>query len=216
MNKSRRSRNICTPKASRWLTPMFHCLETRPVAAKNSSSRKKWELTCWSENQPREPWIPSKSLCKEYNIKVAIHDHPQPSHYWNPETVLAAIKDRGPLMGACADTGHWVRSGLDPVGCLKDTARACVRCLHFKDLNAKGRKGHDVPWGTGVGNCKGMMEELQRQGFRGAFLAEYEYHFENSMPGAGRVREVLRPDLRGTGCFRPNLQNRHALNLRRV
>jgi len=122
-----------------------------------------------------------EKLCKEYNIKVAIHDHPKPSHYWNPETVLAAIKGRSPLMGACADTGHWVRSGLDPVECLK-ILQGHVICLHFKDLAEKNPKSHDVPWGTGVGNCKGMMEELQRQGFHGAFCAEYEYHFDRSMP----------------------------------
>jgi sugar phosphate isomerase/epimerase len=124
-----------------------------------------------------------EKLCKEYNIKVAIHDHPKYSHslYWNPDLVLAAIKGRSPLMGACADTGHWMRSGLDPVECLKKL-QGHVICLHFKDLTEKDAKGHDVPWGTGVGNCKGMMEELQRQGFKGAFCAEYEYHFDSSMP----------------------------------
>lgn len=120
-------------------------------------------------------------LCQEYNIKVAIHDHPRPSHYWNPDNVLAALKGRSPLMGACADTGHWVRSGLDPVECLKKL-NGHVFCLHFKDLAEKKPKTHDVPWGTGVGNAKGMMKELKRQGFHGAFCAEYEYHFENSMP----------------------------------
>jgi sugar phosphate isomerase/epimerase len=122
-----------------------------------------------------------EKLCKEYNIKVAIHDHPQPSHYWNPETVLEAIKGRGPLMGACADTGHWMRSGLDPVECLKKL-EGHVLALHFKDLNVRSKAGHDVPWGTGVGNAKGMMAELQRQGFRGAFCVEYEYHYETSTP----------------------------------
>ncbi len=122
-----------------------------------------------------------EKLCKEYNIKVAIHDHPQPSHYWNPETVLEAIKGRGPLMGACADTGHWLRSGLDTVECLKKL-EGHIFVLHFKDLNEKTKKGHDVPWGTGVGNAKGMMEELKRQNFHGAFCAEYEYHYDSSMP----------------------------------
>ena len=114
-----------------------------------------------------------EKLCKEYKIRVAIHDHPKPSHYWNPQNVLDALKGRTPLMGACADTGHWVRSGLDPVECLKKL-QGHVICLHFKDLNEKSRKAHDVPWGTGVSNCKGMMEELKRQGFHGAFCVEYE------------------------------------------
>lgn len=133
-----------------------------------------------------------EKLCKEYHIKVAIHDHPRPSHYWNPDTVLAAIKGRSPLMGACADVGHWMRSGLDPVECLKKL-EGHVICLHFKDLvlddpnagppPANGaRQMHDVPWGTGMGNVKGMMAELKRQNFHGAFYVEYEYHWSNSVP----------------------------------
>jgi len=141
-----------------------------------------------------------EKLCKEYNIKVGIHDHPKPSHYWNPDTVLAAVKGRTPLMGACADTGHWLRSGLDPVECLKKLDGRVI-CLHFKDLvpnetkaddsaattgkkkkKSESKAMHDVPWGTGVGNIKAQMAELKRQHFHGAFCVEYEYHWENSSP----------------------------------
>lgn len=122
-----------------------------------------------------------EKLCKEYNIKVAIHNHPKPSHYWNPDTVLEAVKGRTPLMGACADTGHWIRSGLDPMDCIKKLEGRVI-CLHFKDLAEKDPKSHDVPWGTGVANSKGIMRELKRQGFKGAFCVEYEYHWENSLP----------------------------------
>ena len=139
-----------------------------------------------------------EKLCKEYNIKVAIHDHPRPSHYWNPDTVLEAVKGRTPLMGACADVGHWKRSGLDPVECLKKLEGRII-VLHFKDLvpnepklgpdgkpvaekPGAARSMHDVPWGTGESNVKGMMAELKRQHFHGAFCVEYEYHWENSSP----------------------------------
>ena len=122
-----------------------------------------------------------EKLCKEYNIRVAIHDHPKPSHYWNPDTVLEAIKGRTPLMGACADVGHWARSGLNPVECLKKL-EGHIFCLHFKDLNEAGPKAHDVPWGTGVCQDKEMMAELKRQNFHGAFCVEYEYNWDNSQP----------------------------------
>jgi L-ribulose-5-phosphate 3-epimerase len=141
-----------------------------------------------------------EKLCKEYNIKVGIHNHPKPSRYWNPDTVLEAVKGRTPLMGSCADTGHWLRSGLDPVKCLKKLDGRVIT-LHFKDLvpnepnaqaqvPATGKKKkqseakamHDVPWGTGVGNIKAQMAELKRQHFHGAFCVEYEYHWDNSMP----------------------------------
>ena len=140
-----------------------------------------------------------EKLCKEYNIKVAIHNHPKPSQYWNPDTVLEAVKGRTPLMGSCADTGHWLRSGLDPVECLKKLDGRVI-CLHFKDLvieepktqntaPAAGKKKksaasamHDVPWGTGVGDVKAQMAELKRQHFHGAFGVEYEYNWDNSVP----------------------------------
>jgi sugar phosphate isomerase/epimerase len=123
-----------------------------------------------------------EKLAKEYNIQVAIHNHPGPkSFYWHPDMVAAAVKGRSPLLGACADVGHWVRSGLDPVECLKKLEGRVIT-LHFKDLNVLGPKAHDVPWGTGVSNAKGMLVELQRQKFKGAICIEYEHNWENSSP----------------------------------
>jgi sugar phosphate isomerase/epimerase len=142
---------------------------------------KSWGIdTLVAEPEPEALDIVEK-LCTEYNIKVAIHDHPKPSRYWNPDTVLAAVKGRTPLMGACADVGHWMRSGLDPLECLKKLQGRII-CLHFKDLNEMGPEAHDVPWGTGVGKSKELMAELKRQNFHGAFCVEYEYHWENSSP----------------------------------
>jgi sugar phosphate isomerase/epimerase len=123
-----------------------------------------------------------EKLAKEYNIQVAIHNHPGPKNfYWNPDTVAAAVKGRSPLLGACADVGHWARSGLDPVECLKKLEGRVIT-LHFKDLNVLGPKAHDVPWGTGASNAKGMLAELQRQKFKGAICIEYEHNWENSLP----------------------------------
>lgn len=123
-----------------------------------------------------------EKLAKEFDIRVAIHNHPGPkSFYWNPDTVLAAVNGRSPLLGACADVGHWVRSGLDPVECLKKLEGRVI-ALHFKDLDQASLSGHDVPWGTGVSNAKGMLVELKRQKFKGAICVEYEFNWENSVP----------------------------------
>ena len=123
-----------------------------------------------------------EKLAKEFNIKVAIHNHPGPkSFYWHPDTVLEAVKGRSPLLGACADVGHWVRSGLDPVDCLKKLEGRVIT-LHFKDLNAATLSGHDVPWGSGVSNPKAMLAELKRQKFKGAICIEYEHNWETSVP----------------------------------
>lgn len=143
---------------------------------------KKWGIDTLVSEPETNALDTVEKLCKEYNIKVAIHDHPKGhSIYWNPDFVLAAIKGRTPLMGACADVGHWMRSGLDPVECLEKLDGHII-CLHFKDLNEMTPNAHDVPWGTGIGKTKELMAELKRQHFHGAFCVEYEYHWENSSP----------------------------------
>jgi sugar phosphate isomerase/epimerase len=143
---------------------------------------KKWGIGILVSEPETNALDTVEKLCKEYNIKVAIHDHPKGhSIYWNPDFVLAAIKGRTPLMGACADVGHWMRSGLDPLECIKKLDGHII-CLHFKDLNEMGPDAHDVPWGTGVGRTKELMVELKRQHFHGAFCVEYEYHWDNSSP----------------------------------
>jgi sugar phosphate isomerase/epimerase len=116
-------------------------------------------------------------LCQEYKINVAIHNHPKPSHYWDPNTVLKVCKGRSSRIGACADTGHWFRSGLVPLECLKKLQGRIIS-LHFKDLS----EGHDVVWGTGKCDVKAMLTELARQNFKGVFSIEYEYNWENSSP----------------------------------
>jgi sugar phosphate isomerase/epimerase len=138
-------------------------------------------MTTITAEPPEEALPMIDKLANEYRINVAIHNHPKPSHYWNPETVLKAVQGRSKRIGACADTGHWVRSGLDPVECLKKL-EGRVLWSHFKDLNEKDRHAHDVPWGTGVGNAKAQLAELCRQGFSGGISIEYEHNWKNSMP----------------------------------
>lgn len=133
-------------------------------------------------------------LADEYKIKVAIHDHPKPSHYWHPDSVLTAIQGRSQYIGACADIGHWVRSGLDPVECLQKL-KGRVFSLHMKDLHEKDRKGHDVVWGTGVCNIEGVVKELKAQKFKGVISAEYEHNWANSVPditaSVKNLREII-------------------------
>lgn len=120
-----------------------------------------------------------EKLCAEYEIKIGLHNHPNPSFYWNPDTVLKAIQARSKWFGARADTGHWLRSGLNPVECLQKLDGRIVS-FHFKDLNKKGKGAHDVPWGTGVANVPAMLAEIKRQGFQGPMSIEYEHNWLNS------------------------------------
>jgi sugar phosphate isomerase/epimerase len=113
-------------------------------------------------------------LTAEYGVNIALHNHPKPSIYWDADTVLKACEGRGKRIGACADTGHWQRSGLDPLDCLKKLEGRIVS-FHFKDVVEQGKGWGDVPWGTGKSNAKAMMAEMKRQGFKGIVSIEYEH-----------------------------------------
>jgi len=122
-----------------------------------------------------------EKLCEEYQINVALHNHPQPSIYWNPDTVLKVCEGRSKRIGACADTGHWMRSNINPLEAIKKLEGRIIS-FHFKDLNDYGRGAHDVPWGTGKADVPALLREIKRQGIKAVFSIEYEYNWENSLP----------------------------------
>ena len=134
-----------------------------------------------SEPEP-EQFAYIRPMAEQYKINVALHNHPRPSRYWHPDTVLAAIGGSR-YIGSCSDIGHWVRSGLDPVECLKKLD-GHVLGLHFKDVKKDTPEGkyHDVIWGTGDSRVEAVIAELKRQHFKGPISAEYEYHWENNGP----------------------------------
>jgi sugar phosphate isomerase/epimerase len=164
------------------------------------------------------------TLADQYKVNVAIHNHPRPSRYWSPDTLIKYTAGYSKRLGACADIGHWVRSGLDPIQMMKKLQGRIFE-LHMKDLHEKpsaeykafqmsrpapGQGGqvqganrlqppagpHDVPWGTGISNIKGVLQELKRQHFKGPIFAEYEYNWMNNAPDIAQslkyVKEVVK------------------------
>ena len=131
---------------------------------------------------PFEAFDEIEKLCEEFQINVALHNHPEPSRYWDPDTVLDQCKGRSKRIGACADTGHWMRSGINPLDAVKKLEGRIIS-FHFKDLNKYGKQGaHDVPWGTGKANIKAILEEVLRQKLKAVFSIEYEHNWTTSLP----------------------------------
>ncbi len=110
---------------------------------------------------------------------------------WDPNYVLSVVKDRDPRIGSCADTGHWVQSGLKPVDCLK-ILQGRIISVHLHDMNEMGPDCHDVPDGTGVSDVPGILDELKRQHFVGNVSIEYEYNWENNVTDAAQCIGFVR------------------------
>jgi sugar phosphate isomerase/epimerase len=137
-----------------------------------------------------------EKLVKEYDIMVGFHDHPrQPNNpkyrMWDPWYIRDLVKDRDSRIGSCADTGHWQSSGLSPVYCLR-VLKGRVISSHLKDKSDYGTSAHDVPYGQGVGDIKGCLEELKKQNFQGNISIEYEYHWETSLPEVKQCIDFVR------------------------
>ena len=144
-----------------------------------------------------------EKLVKEYDVMVGFHDHPRrpddPNYkMWDPNYILSVVQGRDARIGSCADTGHWVRSNLKPVDCLR-ILKGRIISSHLKDLNETGLKAHDVPYGTGVSDIPGILEELRSQGFSGNLSIEYEHHWENSTPEVAQCIGYVR----GLGACKP-------------
>ncbi len=122
-------------------------------------------------------------FCNEYDISVALHNHDAKTspHYWHPEKILEACQGRSRRIGACGDMGYWMRAGIDPIeaaGILKDR----LLTIQVHDLNDRAG-GHDVPWGTGVGQTGQFLEEIHALGIKPiVFGLEYSYDWFDSMP----------------------------------
>jgi len=124
-----------------------------------------------------------EKCCNEYGISVAIHNHRNgASRYWNPEEVMRVCQGRGPRIGACGDTGHWLRSGLNPAEAVRVLGKRLM-LLHLKDLNAVMPDAQDVPWGKGAGELEAMLRTLRELRVDPVmFGIEYEADWDNNLP----------------------------------
>lgn len=134
-----------------------------------------------------------EKLADENNIKVAIHNHPAPTMYFDPDIILAKLKGRSTKIGVCADIGHFVRSGISSLEAIQKLRNRII-CLHMKDLNKWGdRSAHDVPWGTGICDIPGVLNIVKTSGPKaGVFMTiEYEYNWKESQPEVAESVQYL-------------------------
>ena len=122
------------------------------------------------------------SLCQLYDIRVALYNHPKPSRYWNPDTMLKACEGRSPAIGICGDIGHWIRSTVNPLEAIRKL-RGRLITFHLKDLMDIGRvDAKDVPVGKGLADIDLLLQELRSQKFAGVFSLEHENNWNDNLP----------------------------------
>ena len=107
-------------------------------------------------------------------VKVAIHNHRQPEGL--PDAVLKILEGRGKNIGAGCDIGHWMCANTRPLDGVRRLKGKFV-ALHLVDVEgiADDAKLRPVPYGSGKGELKAVLDELKAQGFKGYLTLEYEH-----------------------------------------
>lgn len=120
---------------------------------------------------------------KEYNIKVAIHNHgPGDDLYPSPESIFEKIKDLDPRFGLCMDIGHTQRIGVDPTEAGKQYFKRLFD-LHLKDVDSATKDGKTIEIGRGVIDIPRFIDMLLDKGYEGVASIEFEKDADDPMPG---------------------------------
>ena len=126
-------------------------------------------------------------LVKEFDVRIAIHNH-GPTHRYNKAIdVLRAIEGKDERIGACADLGHYIRSGEQPVDVIR-LLKGRLYGVHLKDFAEMQDKTKGVILGKGHLDCAAVVDALAKTNFPadGAFSLEYE---ENPKDPISDIRE---------------------------
>ena len=121
-------------------------------------------------------WDNLEELVKEYDIKLAIHNHGKGTAYGDPETVKGVLAKRDKRIGACIDIGHVSGAGYDVAKIFREYGADRVFDLHLKDKKIEKVDGKDVildvDIGTGVANYAGLFAELKQTKWTGVMAIE--------------------------------------------
>jgi sugar phosphate isomerase/epimerase len=128
-------------------------------------------------------------LVREFDIRIAIHNH-GPRHRYNKALdVMRAIESHDERIGACADLGHYIRSGERPIDVIR-LLRGRLYGIHLKDFAEMKDKTKGVILGKGHLNVPAVFAALLDVDFPedGALSLEYE---ENPQDPIADIRQCV-------------------------
>ena len=140
-----------------------------------------------------------ESFVKQYDIKLAIHNHGPEDKLWpSPLDVLKGVAKMDRRVGLCIDVGHTARTGTDVVTAIQ-AAGPRLYCVHMKDLADMRVKESQVAVGDGKMPVRAIFEALLGIGYKGFVDLEYEIHEDDPLPGMIKSFAYMRGVLEGMG-----------------
>ncbi len=114
-------------------------------------------------------------LCKEYDMRIAIHNHGPDIPYCFPtgDKAFEMVQDLDPRVGLCLDIGHNFRAGLDPVASIRKL-HTRIFDMHIKNVTFDPKKNIARPMPRGDMNMWAIVNALCEVGYTGFCSLEYE------------------------------------------
>ncbi|GMV94235.1 MAG: hypothetical protein AMXMBFR82_40130 [Candidatus Hydrogenedentota bacterium] len=160
------------------------CYGVEGFTADEAANRKKFEfakalgIEILTADPTPDSFDNLDNLCEEYQIKIAIHNHGPGARYDKVSDTLSAVSGHSPLIGACLDTGHCIRSGEKPHETIQALGDRLIS-LHLKDWI---HGGIEQIIGKGDLDLVAVAKELNALSFSGPIMMEYEESPDNPVP----------------------------------
>jgi sugar phosphate isomerase/epimerase len=127
-----------------------------------------------------------ETLVKEYNIRIAIHNHgPEDKHFPTPQSVLEVVRKLDKRCGLCMDVGHSARTGIDVVKTIGEAGDRLFD-MHVKDLRDLKDKDSQCDIGDGAMPFVAIFKQIKKMGYTGCVNMEYEINAKDPMMGMQR------------------------------
>ena len=134
-------------------------------------------------------------LCDELDINVGIHCHGGYCFGGSKDVLHHLIKLGGPRIGLCIDTAWCMQTGPhggDPVQWAEEFAGS-IHGVHYKDFTFDSKAmWTDVVVGTGNLDLPGFVSALEKGGFDGMAVIEYEGDVDNPVPALAECVKKMR------------------------
>jgi inosose dehydratase len=127
------------------------------------------------------PYVSKKA--KEYDIKVAIHNHGYGDKmYPTLQSIYEKVKDLDVRVGMCHDIGYTKQLGFDPAA---ETIKYADRIhdVHLKDIDSEGKDMKDTPVGRGIIDMPAFVKALRKIKYNGVVHLEYEKDPDDNLAG---------------------------------
>ena len=125
-----------------------------------------------------------EGLCKQYDMRIAIHNHGPDIPYCFPtgESAFNMVKDLDPRMGLCLDIGHDFRAGQNPADSIRKYGSR-IYDMHIKNVKFDAKKNIAVPMPRGDMDMWEIVKALVEVNYTGCCSLEYERDFKDNLAG---------------------------------